>query len=91
MSEKDRPDELQLAVRHALETTRALAACPFHPDVLVRVGDDAAETDAFLRAKNARRSDGKPWKTEALRSMLKKQLAGAADYHCPLCANTKNP
>jgi hypothetical protein len=35
-------DNLESAVRSALLTTRATAACPFHPDVTIRVGDDAA-------------------------------------------------
>jgi hypothetical protein len=34
-------DDLTAAVRYALETTRATAACPFHWDVIIRVGDDA--------------------------------------------------
>ena len=44
-------DDLTAAVRYALETTRATAACPFHWDVIIRVGDDAAENHAFERAK----------------------------------------
>jgi hypothetical protein len=45
-------DDLESAVRHALMTTRATAVCPFHPEVTVRVGDDAAETHALNRARN---------------------------------------
>jgi hypothetical protein len=44
-------DDLTAAVRHALETTRPTAACPFHWDVIIRVGDDAAESHAFERAR----------------------------------------
>lgn len=44
--------DLESAVRHALMTTRATSVCPFHPEVAVRVGDDAAETHAFYRARN---------------------------------------
>lgn len=51
-------DDLTATVRYALETTRALAACPFHPEVMIRVGDDAAETRAFERAKRVIKSDG---------------------------------
>jgi len=91
MSENNRLEELRSAVRYALDTTHAVAVCPFHLDVVIRVGDDAAETQAFLRAKNMRRSDGKPWKANALRRELKMQLAEAADHHCPLCAGLKNP
>jgi hypothetical protein len=39
-------DDLASVVRYALETTRATAVCPLHPDVTIRVGDDAAETHA---------------------------------------------
>jgi hypothetical protein len=54
-------DNLQLAVRHALLTTRATVVCPFHPDVTIRIGDDAAETHAFYRARNLVKSDGTGW------------------------------
>lgn len=43
---------LESAVRHALMTTHATAVCPFHPELTVRVGDDAAETHAFYRAES---------------------------------------
>jgi hypothetical protein len=33
------PDDLRAVVRYALETTRAVAECPFHSDVTVRVGE----------------------------------------------------
>ena len=54
-------DSLETAVRNALLTTRATAACPFHPHVTIRVGDDAAETHAFYRARNLVRCDGTGW------------------------------
>jgi hypothetical protein len=78
-------DDLTAAVRHALETTRATAACPFHWDVIIRVGDDAAETHAFERARKAIRSDGTAWASEALREEFRRQLAEAADGQCPRC------
>jgi hypothetical protein len=37
---------------------------PFHCDVIIRVGDDAAETHAFVRARIVK-SDGETWKGEA--------------------------
>jgi hypothetical protein len=43
-------NDLASAVRYALETTRATAVCPFHPNVTIRVGDDGAETHAYVRA-----------------------------------------
>jgi hypothetical protein len=80
-----RADDLTAAVRHALETTRATAACPFHWDVIIRVGDDAAENHAFERVRKIIRSDGTRWASEALREEFGRQLAEAADGRCPLC------
>ncbi|WP_028349784.1 hypothetical protein [Bradyrhizobium murdochi] len=78
-------DDLTATVRYALETTRATAACPFHWDVIVRVGDDAAESHAFERARRMVRSDGTHWPVEAVRSELSRQLGEAADGQCPRC------
>jgi hypothetical protein len=44
MSDNSRTDNLASGVRYALETTRAIVVCPFHANVTIRVGDDAAET-----------------------------------------------
>ena len=38
---------MKLAVREALISTRAVAMCPFHPEVTIRIGDDAAETSSY--------------------------------------------
>ncbi|MHC2576550.1 hypothetical protein ACVI1J_001740 [Bradyrhizobium diazoefficiens] len=54
MSANVDPDDLSDVVRYALETTRATMACPFHDDVIIRVGDDAAESHAFERAQKDR-------------------------------------
>jgi hypothetical protein len=43
-------DDLASVVRYALATTRATAICPFHDNVTIRVGDDAAESHAYVRA-----------------------------------------
>jgi hypothetical protein len=91
MSVKHTSSELSEAVRYALETTRAVAVCPFHLHVIIRVGDDAAETHAFLRARNLRSSDGKSWKQEDLRKEFRRQLDAAADHHCPECAKPTMP
>ena len=72
-------DNLQLAVRHALLTTRATVVCPFHPDVTIRIGDDAAETHAFYRARNLVKSDGTGWNHAVLMEEIARQLADAAD------------
>ena len=86
MSVKDYADDLSATVHYALETTRAVAVCPFHSEVTIRVGDDAAESHAFERAKRIVRSDGTNWKTQDLREEIARQLSRAADGECPRCA-----
>jgi hypothetical protein len=85
------PDNLSAVVRYALESTRATALCPFHLDVSVRVGDDAAESHALARARNVIKSDGTRWKAETVGEEVDKQLGKAADGCCPLCAQTSAP
>lgn len=79
MSAQDYADDLTACVHYALETTRAVAVCPFHSEVTVRVGDDAAESQAFERAKRIVRSDGTNWGTQDLREEIVRQLSVAAD------------
>jgi hypothetical protein len=80
-------DDLEALVRHALLTTRATVVCPFHPEVIIRVGDDAAETHAYFRARNIVKSDGTSWEHEDLMDEMARQLADAADGACPRCAH----
>jgi len=87
MFAKDYADDLSATVRYALETTRAVAVCPFHSDVTIRIGDDAAESHAFERAKRIVKSDGTNWEREALRREIGRQLSEAADGTCPHCAS----
>src|SRR3954452_5511048 len=77
-------NDLASVVRYALETTRATAVCPFHPTVTIRVGDDGAETHAYVRAH---KSDGTTWDREVLLREFKRQLDDAADGVCPDCAD----
>jgi hypothetical protein len=79
-------DNLEAAVRKVLLTTRATAVCPFHADVTIRVGDDAAETHAFYRACNLVMSDGTGWNHKLLADEIGHQLAEAADGVCPRCS-----
>lgn len=90
MSVNSYADNLGTAVRYALETTRATAVCPFHSDVTIRVGDDAAESHAFARARKIIKSDGTMWKREVLMEEIKRQLAGAADGECSRCAHSRD-
>ncbi|MCK1710470.1 hypothetical protein IVA83_15655 [Bradyrhizobium sp. 143] len=80
-------DDLNATVRYALETTRAIAVCPFHSDVTIRIGDDAAESHAFERAKKIVKSDGTNWGPKALNEEIGRQLSEAADGECPRCAS----
>lgn len=80
-----RPDDLTHVVHYALETTRATTLCPFHPDVIIRVGDDAAESHAFERAKRIAKSDGSSWDGQLLKDEIRRQLGAAADGRCPKC------
>ena len=61
MFRKEHADDLSATVRYALETTRAIAVCPFNSDVTICVCDDAAESHAFERAKSIVKSDGTNW------------------------------
>lgn len=88
---KDRwTDDLALVVRYALTTTRATAICPFHDNVTIRVGDDAAEIHAYLLATKVIKSDGTAWEPDPLREEIIRQLDEAADGVCPECATLKH-
>jgi hypothetical protein len=80
-------DNLEALVRDVLFTTRATAVCPFHPEVIIRVGDDAAETHACYRARNIIKSDGSSWEHEDLMDEIARQLTDAAGGACPRCAH----
>ncbi|WP_027551248.1 hypothetical protein [Bradyrhizobium sp. Cp5.3] len=84
MLEATSNDSLEALVRHALLTTRATVICPFHPEVIIRVGDDAAETHAYYRVRNMIKSDS--WEHEDLMDEIARQLTDAADGACPRCA-----
>src|SRR5258708_14069045 len=75
-------DDLASVVRYALTTTRATAICPFHDNVTIRVGDDAAETHAYVRATKVLKGDGTTWEHEALHKEINLQLDEAADGDC---------
>jgi hypothetical protein len=79
-------DNLESVVRNALWTTRATATCPFHPNITIRVGDDAAETHACYRARNLVKSDSAGWDHDLLMEEIARQLAEAADRVCPQCS-----
>jgi hypothetical protein len=83
-------DNLEAAVRKVLLTTRATAVCPFHVDVTIRIGDDAAETHAFYRACKLVMNDGTGWNHKLLADEIGHQLAEAADGVCPRCSGEKS-
>ena len=70
-------------VREALMSTRAVMVCPFHPEVTIRVGDDAAETHALHRLVNTADAG---WDHDARIAEMARQLAECADGVCPRCS-----
>lgn len=66
-------------MHYALETTRATAVCPFHPDVILRISDDTAGSHAFERAKKVIKSNGPIWEPKVLMEEIRRQLSEAAD------------
>jgi hypothetical protein len=86
MSVNNWTDDLASVVRYALVTTRATTICPFHENVMIRVGDDAAESHAYVRASKIVKSDGTTWGHEVLHEEINRQLGEAADGVCPECA-----
>jgi hypothetical protein len=79
-------DNLESTMRYALLTTRAIIVCPFHPEVMIRVGDGGAETHAYYRARSITKSDGTCWERGDLMQEIVRQLTDAADGVCPRCA-----
>jgi hypothetical protein len=67
MSVNNWTDDLASPVRYALVTTRATTICPFHENVTIRVGHDAAESHAYVRASKIVKSDGTIWGHEVAR------------------------
>jgi hypothetical protein len=55
--------------------------------VTIRIGDAAAETHAFYRARNLVKSDGTGWNHAVLMEEIARQLADAADRVCPECVS----
>jgi hypothetical protein len=80
-------DDLKLAVREALISTRAVAMCPFHPEVTIRIGDDAAETHASYRIANIFND---AWDHPAQTAEMARQLGDCADGACPKCSDPSN-
>jgi hypothetical protein len=83
-------DDLASVVRYALTTTLATAICPFHDNVTIRVGDDAGETHAYVRATKVIKCDGTTWEHEALYKEISRQLDEAADGVCLECAGIQH-
>ncbi len=75
--------DAKTVVREALMSTRAVKVCPFHPEVTIRIGDDAAETHA------SHRLNGMPDSSRdrgALLAEMARQLGDCADGVCPRCS-----
>jgi hypothetical protein len=89
MSIHDDVDDLEGAARYALAKAKAIEVCPFHPEVTIRVGDDA-ERRAYALATTILTSDGTMWMREDLMLAIKEQLDRAADGECPACAGARD-
>ena len=85
MSINDLVDELEAAARSALFEAGAVKACPLHPEVTIRLGDDDAERRAYAIATNKLKSDGTMWLREELMPVIKNELDMSADEECPQC------
>lgn len=48
MSVSGHADHLDSAVHYALETTHAVAVCPFRPDLVIRIGDEPAAPNSTM-------------------------------------------
>ena len=75
--------DAKAVVREALMSTRAVTVCPFHPDVTIRIGDDAAETHASHRLTSI---DDASWGHDARLVEMARQLGECADGVCPRCS-----
>lgn len=76
-------DDVKALVREALMSTRAVKVCPFHPEIMIRVGDDAAETHASHRLANIADAS---WDYDARLAEMARQLGACADGVCPRCS-----
>lgn len=79
-------DDMKTVVREALMTTRAVVVCPFHPEVTIRIGDDAAETHAAHRLANIADAG---WDHDARLVEMARQLGDCADGVCPQCSQRR--
>ena len=90
MSINDLIDELESAARIALGQARAIKVCPFHSDVIIRLGKVDAERHAYAIATNMLKNDGTMWLREDLMLAIKDALDMAADGECPHCAHLRD-
>jgi hypothetical protein len=80
-------DDAKTVVREALMSTRAVTVCPFHPEVTIRIGDDAAETHASHRLANIADAS---WNHDARLAEMARQLGECADGVCPKCSEGRS-
>ncbi len=90
ISRAARRDAVAVLVRGPATLGRASSPSSQWKHVTIRVGDDAAETHAYVRASRIVKSDGTTWGHEVLREEIKRQLGEATDGTCPECAAQQN-
>jgi hypothetical protein len=83
-------ENVEQAARAAVLRTRAVEPCPVHQDVLIRVGDPAAERHAYALARTIFKSDGTMFMREDLMLAIKDELELAADGECPACSHFRD-
>ena len=71
------------------QETGALAQCPNHPEIFIRVGDAGKEQRAYTLAE-ARLSHIPGDERQAALDSMQAALASAADARCPLCAAARS-
>ena len=68
-------DDLEFGRAPCTVDDAATAACPFHPEVTIRIGDIAAETHAFYRARNlVKMQRRRSWNHDLLMEEIARQL-----------------
>lgn len=87
VSIEDYQDDLEAAAFEALRRAKAIEVCPFHSDVVIRLGDDDAERHAYALATTILKREGEMWKREDLMPAIQDLLGAAADGVCAVCEN----
>ena len=78
-------DNVEDAAQSAALKSGAVVSCEFHPDVMIRVGDDDAERHAYALATNMVKADQGLDRKDVIEA-VNDFLGQCADDECPACA-----